>query len=221
MMKRTCGIAAAGLGLGLASAAWGNPIVNGDFQTGTIGPSTSAYALSGSMLPPETYNVVSFDTIHPSWVDFFDHTLGNADGRYMIINGSDSGVGPAWAQTVAVTANTVYDLSAWFASLFPQSVATLQWRLVGDQTTIISGNFVAPLSVGDGGPGLGVWVQQVFQFNSGSNTSLSIQLWDVSGIFQGNDYAVDDISLTVVPAPAAAGIAAIAGLAGVRRRRRN
>lgn len=205
--------------LALAASAVANPIVNGNFETGTIGPSTTAYAIDGSMFPPETYNIVSFDTIHPSWVDFFDHTLGNADGHYMIINGSDSGVGPSWAQTVAVTPGTDYDLSAWFASLFPASVANLEWRIIGDQSNITSPQFMAPLSVGDGGPGLGVWVQHVFSFNSGANTSISIQLWDISGIYQGNDYALDDISLCVVPSPTAAGLLGLAGLSAARRRR--
>lgn len=215
-MKRTLALSVV---LAASAAASANPIVNGNFETGVIGPSTSAYAQSGSMIPPETWNIVSFDTIHGSWVDFYDHTHGNANGHYMIINGSDSGVGPAWAQTVAVNPGETYDLSAWFASLFPDSVATLEWRIIGNVSNSVSATFMAPLSAGNGGPGLGVWVQNTFQFSTGANTLISIELWDVSGIYQGNDYALDDVELTLVPAPASAGLLGLAGLAARRRRR--
>ncbi|MBX3385240.1 MAG: PEP-CTERM sorting domain-containing protein [Phycisphaeraceae bacterium] len=208
-----------------------NLIVNGDFQTGSLGPSTSSYAnlpFPGdadppidSIYDPTTYAIVTFDTIHESWADFYDHTFGDQRGFYMIVNGADDGTGPAWAQTVALAPNTEYDLSAWFASLNAISVASLEFRIIGNDSTIISPQFFAPMDIPDGGPGIGVWEMRTLIFNSGANTSASIEIWDTNGIFFGNDYAIDDISLTVVPAPGSLALTGLALGAALRRRRRS
>ncbi len=205
MNKVKCVLIAAGSIASVASAQ----VVNGDFQTGALGPSTTTYSLDGTMFPPATWNIVSYNTIHPSWVDFYDHTYGDDRGYYMIVNGTDQGIGPAWAQTVSVAANTNYSLSGWFASLFPDAPASLEFRVNG---LLVGAGFSAPLPVGN-------WEQRSVVFNSGANTSLSIEIWDVNQAFTGNDYAIDDISLERVPAPGAVALGGIAGVLTGRRRR--
>lgn len=190
---------------GVASAQ----VVNGDFQTGTLGPSTTSYTLDGGMYPPATWNIVSYDTLHGSWVDFYDHTYGDERGRYMIVNGTDQGVGPAWAQQVSVAANTDYSLSAWFATLYPEAPASLEFR--------VNGMSIGPVFSAPGATA--TWEQRSGLFNSGNNTLLSLEIWDVNQAFTGNDYAIDDISLNRVPAPGAAALAGIAGVLSGRRRR--
>lgn len=210
-------------GLGLAVPAMGNIIVNGDFQMGSLGPSTSSYSFQNTVgsasLPVDsiydegTYSIVTHDTIHGNWVDYYDHTHGDANGRYMIINGADNGDGPAWTQTVAISPGSSYTLSAWFSSLHPAAIANLEWRLVGDDSLILSPGFLAPASVG-------TWDLRTFEFNSGANSSLTIELWDTSGIASGNDYAVDDIALNMnIPAPGVLALFTL-GLAPMRRSRR-
>jgi len=207
---------------GAASPALGNMIANGDFQSGMIGPSTSGFSYqntAGSWLAPVdsiydagTYCVVTYDTIHTAWADYYDHTTGDSSGRYMIVNGSDANIGAAWMQTVAVQPNTDYNLSGWFSSLHASSVASLEWRLIGDSSSILSPSFMASTSTG-------VWSERTFAFNSGNNTSISIQLWDTSGVSSGNDYGVDDISMDrSVPAPGTAALLLATGLVGRRRR---
>jgi hypothetical protein len=191
---------------GVASA---NQVVNGDFQTGSLAPSTSTYAQSGTMIPPATWNIVSFDTLHPQWSDFYDHTYGDDRGWYMIVNGTDQGLGPAWAQTVTVTANTDYILSGWFATLIQLAPASLEFRVNG---VTISPAFSAPANAA-------VWEQRSVTFNSGNLTSLSVEIWDTNQVFSGNDYAIDDISLEAVPAPGSIALAGAAGLVMMRRRR--
>lgn len=212
-MVRTFTASAAAL---LACALGANAgIINGDFEAGAIAPSYSAYSLDGTMFPPATYNVVSFDTIHPSWADFYDHTRGNSDGHFMIVNGTDSGAGPAWGQIVSVDPNTDYSLSAWFASLYPASVATLSMRVFAPErgnAPLAAVDFVAPSD-------LQVWAEQTLSFNSGGLSSVVVEIWDTNQVFSGNDYAIDDVSLTAVPTPGAAMVAGVAGLVGLRRRR--
>jgi hypothetical protein len=187
------------LGLISAAPAGANPIaiLNGDFQTGVLAPSTTAYAQSATMTPPATWNIVSFNTLHPSWADFFDHTHGDANGHFTVVNGTDAGLGPAWAQTIAVTPGMQYELSAWFATLFAAARASLEFRVMDGATPVATSAFSAPVS-------LGVWEQRATTFSSGGATSLSIQIWDTNLSFGGNDYAIDDISFSVViPEPGA------------------
>lgn len=206
MKNLMCVVAAMAACAGAASA---NLVTNGDFQTGTLGPSTSAYTLDAGMYPPATWNIVSYDTLHGSWVDFYDHTYGDERGWYMIVNGTDQGLGPAWAQTVNVTANTDYNLSAWFATLIQLAPASLEFRVNG---VTIAPTFSAPNAAG-------VWQQNSVLFNSGNNTSLSIEIWDTNQVFSGNDYAIDDISLEAVPSPGSLALAGLSGLMMMRRRR--
>lgn len=181
-------------------------IVNGDFETGGIAPSTTAYASTDIYLPAQ-YLITSYNTVHSEWVDFYDHTYGNTNGHYMVVNGTDNGSGPTWAQTVAVTPNTQYTLSGWFASLYPSSIANIEFRVDG---VLVNPAFQAPNA-------LGVWEQRSVTFNSGASTSISVEIWDSNQAFTGNDYAIDDISLT--PTPGAAALIGIGALAAGRRKR--
>ncbi|MFT3686728.1 MAG: MYXO-CTERM sorting domain-containing protein [Phycisphaerales bacterium] len=199
--------------LALAGAADAQ-IVNGDFQAGNTGfTSGFSYETTGGspgMTDEATYSIVSFDTLHPSWGDFYDHTFGNSDGLFMIVNGARPGTpfGPAWGQTVNVTPGTDYTLSMWLASVYPGAPAAVEFRIDGAVVlpTVQLGSVV------------GAWEQHSVSFNSGAATSVLIEIWDTSGIQSGNDYAIDDITLT--PTPGAAALAGMGGLAALRRRRR-
>lgn len=204
--------------IGLAGTVNAQIVPNGDFETGGIAPAISNYALDNTMWPESTYNVVTHDTIHPLWVDFFDHTRGNSDGHFMIVNGTASGGGPAWAEEVNVDPDSDYALSAWFASLYPTAIASLSMRVYGvvgerGDTLLGSSDFFAPEN-------LATWEERAFAFNSSGFSTVWIELWDTNQAAGGNDYAVDDIALTPrVPAPGFASLAGAAGLMLSRRRR--
>lgn len=188
-------------------AAAGADVINGDFEIGGIAPSTTAYASTDIYLPAQ-YLITSYDTVHSAWVDFYDHTYGNANGHYMVVNGTDNGSGPTWAQTVAVTPNTQYTLSGWFASLYATSIAWLEFRVDG---AIVNPAFAAPGT-------LGVWEQRSVTFTTGpTTTSISVEIWDSNQAFTGNDYAIDDITLT--PTPGAAALFGLGAALAARRRR--
>ena len=102
---------------GLGRTASAQTLANGDFQTSELRPASSTYHRSGTMWQEGSWNVVSYDTLHPFWADFFDHTFGDRRGWYLVVNGSTSPAGSVWSQTVEVTPGTEYRLGAWFASV--------------------------------------------------------------------------------------------------------
>lgn len=169
-----------------------NPIVNGDFQTGALVPSTSAYTQSADMLPAQTWAITSFDTLNPSWTDFRDHTTGDASGYFMVVNGSATGGGPSWSQEIVVLPNTHYSLSGWFASVNAAAPAALEFRVRDAPGVIATYAFQLPNTAA-------VWTNMTCQFNSGSASVLTVEVWDTTALAYGNDYAIDDLSVTVLP----------------------
>jgi gliding motility-associated-like protein len=164
-----------------------NLVVNGDFSGGNTGFSSS-YTFS----PPPTsviwegeYSVYNNpNAVHSGFTAFGDHTSGT--GNMMIING-----GPVpndiWCQTIAVTPNTDYDFSAWFANASPAGPGTqpiLQFKingvLIGAPTNITT----VP----------GVWVSFSALWNSGTATSANICIYDLQTSAGANDFVIDDIT---------------------------
>ena len=66
------------------------------------------------------------------------------------------------------------------------------------------------------------WVFVSHAWNSGASTVANVQLWDLEKAYIGNDFALDDISMTVVPLPGAVvlGSMGMGFAAGCLRRRR-
>ena len=112
----------------------------------------------------------------------------------MILNGTDSGSGPAWSQTISVAPNTQYAYSGWFATLFDQSPASIELRVYDGAVLVDSSAFFTPADTAD-------WEFHDMTFGSGGATNLSIEIWDTNLQFAGNDYAIDDISVVAVPEP--------------------
>lgn len=192
-------------------------IANGTFDGGTIAPATSTYPTDPMMWPEGRYNVTNFDTLHPLWVDFFDHTSGNGESGFMIVNGTTQGNGPSWSDTVQVEPGTEFVLSAWLASLYPDAIATVSLRVIGvgeeTGTVVAQSDVTAPET-------LATWEQRSMNFNSGDFSTLRIEIWDTNQVAGGNDYAIDDIALNAVPTPGATALAGM-GLLVAGRRRRN
>lgn len=187
-------------------ASAGAGIINGDFELGDTG-FTSAYG-TNDIWAESQYRVVQSDTIHALWVDFPDHTLGDGQGHFMVVNGSTAATGAAWSQLVSVEPDTEYSLSAFFASVYPASPAWVEFRIDG----ALLSSFSAPVDVAQ-------WSQRNATFNSGERTSIELSIWDTNQLAFGNDYAIDDIRLSSVPSPGATSLVALAGFIGLRRRR--
>ncbi|HJS18829.1 MAG TPA: hypothetical protein VJ785_08770 [Anaerolineales bacterium] len=158
-----------------------NLIVNDDFEGGNTGFSSEYDFSPGDIFPESTYDMVTDPSdSHPSAASFGDHTSGS--GQMMAVNGALTGTSIVWSETIAVTANTEYEFSAWIASWFVISPTELQFRVNGSPI----GHFTAPRVPG-------VWLQFFALWNSGTNTTATIEIVDLNTAQNGNDFALDDL----------------------------
>lgn len=213
-------------------------IVNGDFSAGNTG-FTSGYNYDSSQgagandgnSGADYYGIVADSTWwHPSFTDFQDHTQdgsaasdpsnthGNADAGYMmIVNGSlDSGV-TVWSESgIAVVPSQEYTFSFWATSAYFASPADLQVTI---SLNGVNQSFLLTDPAG-------TWQQFSTTFVA-SNSPTTISFVDTNTDFTGNDFALDDISLTptrpangpIVPLPASAlgGSLLLAGLGVIKK----
>ena len=167
---------------------FGNNLVsNSDFEQGNSG-FTSDYSYSpGNLIPEGLYDVLDDpQDDHPGFASCNDHTSGS--GNMMVVNGAGSPNQDVWCQTVPVTPNTQYVLSAWVTSVVASSPALLQFNING---TPLGGIFNAP-------SGTCSW-QNYFQvWSSGGNTSATICIVNQNTTLGGNDFALDDIVFSPV-----------------------
>ncbi len=146
---------------------------------------------------------------------FFDHTFGNAEGLYLAINGGAAS-SVYRANGIAVTPNTDYVFSVWLNSWTNAGAPTfgrLEVQLLGDVSNI-TGNFVDAPAVGGYNTWGQAWTLATFAFNSGNNTTFDLDMLNVNTDIDGNDYSIDDISISAFAVPEPASIA-LAGLGAV------
>ena len=209
-----------GLGVLTVSQAWAqNLVINGDFGVGNIG-FTSGYIYAGVAGTPApisgnantlwdegTYSVGTDPfSFHSSWTSFGDHTTGT--GNMLIVNGDANPVN-VWQGTLSspLVAGQTYEFSAWVANLYPPPVglgttpinpAQLQFSVGG---STIGSIYTAP--------GVGVWSEFTATFVAGIEP---VAVLDLQTAPNGNDFALDDISIIAVPEPGTLALFAGSGL---------
>lgn len=169
------------------SAAAQNLITNGNFSSGNSG-FTSNYTYQTNLVPETTYYVgTNPRNHHASWASFGDHTTGN--GQMMIVNG-DTVVGSlVWKQTnVAVARNTSYDFTVWAASSYPVNPTVLDVYI----NNVLVGTINCTATTGQ-------WVKDISIWNSGNDSLATIEIKNRNSDFNGNDFVLDDISMTPTP----------------------
>lgn len=189
-----------------ATPAVASLVVNGNFEAGNSG-FTSSYIYSAPTpdtlgYPERNYTVGSNPNAwHNLFVSLGDHTTGS--GRMFIGNGSRNIADIVWSQTInGAAVGQQYFFEAFVANVCcnaqgPQgaAVATLSFFandvLLGTRTT----------------SQLGVWEGLSTNWTA-DNTTVTLKILNSQAAFEGNDFAIDDISFsttstTVVPVPGA------------------
>jgi gliding motility-associated-like protein len=163
-----------------------NLIVNGDFSQGNTAFSTDYQYVTNAGVNgvQKAYGIV---TAANSWFQFFPACTSNAPsgGNMMVIDGSTSNGGndKVWGQTVAVQPNQTYTLSYWLQTIAMPNPAVIEVTINGVSLGIIT----APLSNC-------LTNQYNYTWNSGSNTTAQIAIYDRITPSSGNDFSLDDIS---------------------------
>ncbi len=132
------------------------------------------------------------------WWDLADHTTGNKTGRMMVVAGNNPG-SSVLSNTVEVTQDTDYFFSAWVANLMmvsDRADPAFAIRILAEDNTELfyqqaggdmTANIVEP-----------TWVEFGNVFNSGDNSSVTVEIVSTGPAASGNDYAIDDIILREV-----------------------
>jgi hypothetical protein len=129
------------------------------------------------------------------WSNCGDHTTGN--GNMMIVNGANSATLPVWEQTVSVAPSTSYTFSYWGAEMdhdsnsLPQLSVKINGRAIGK-------SILPELSPDNGGK----WQNYTFSWNSGTNQSADLAIFDLNTDAPWNDFVIDDISFSTAPGSA-------------------
>ncbi len=170
-----------------------NLVYNGDFEYGNQG-FVSEYSYSpGNIWAARTYDIVTDPShSHPYAVSYGDHTTGS--GLMMAVNGATDGGSVVWSQTIPVAPGSRYVFSIWLSSWVEDSPAQLDLRFNGQPAGMIS----APMTTA-------LWERSERTWDSGGNTTLVISIVDRTTAFGGNDFALDDLSMTLAEPAAATG----------------
>jgi len=171
-------------------------IYNGDFEQGNVGfesqytyfpfppnPANAGFA-------QRAYSIVNnAQQFEPQFQLCVDHTTGA--GKFMAIDGATVANIKLWSQKVAVTPNTTYTVQYWLQSIDAASPAQLEMQVNGSP---ITGN--ATTSTATATTTTCSWAQITYTWNSGSNTTAELTLINRNLSSNGNDFSIDDISMT-------------------------
>ena len=154
-------------------------VVNGDFEQGNVG-FTSEYEYNSS-----TYFGFYYVGDNANMCDDKFQGFGHGGtGNFMIIDGAEEPEVIVWTEQIPVAPNTYYVVSAWVCTLYPESMALIQFSINGTQ---VGGVFTAPSQTN-------TWEQFNALWYSGDSTTATITILDQNTDWSGNDFGLDDIS---------------------------
>ena len=196
-------VLAAGMVIAAQASAAGNLIENGNFEAGNSG-FTSSYGLVTSQGPfalwgEGTYAVgQNSDQYHMLWADVSNHTVGGS--QYMIVNGAPDVNATVWQSNALALLAGSYTFSAYVTDICCNA------SFYGSNALPVlsfSANAVShvPMTFGLGTQTVavdapGTWYQLSATFTIDADTSGYVSLTNAEGAYSGNDFGLDDISLT-------------------------
>jgi hypothetical protein len=174
-------------------------IVNGDFSAGNTGFSSQyVYTPNGTQTGPGDYGLTS----NPStgftngYYNYGDHTSGS--GLMLLVDGGAPG-SYAWGESIAVSPSTTYTFTGWVADA-DTSANSSNPGVLGlfvDGTQVVGSSFTVSSTMP------GVWQEWTASLTTGpgdSSIALSIQDLNPTDTVAGNDFSLDDLSLSPPPA---------------------
>lgn len=130
--------------------------------------------------------------------DFPDHTTGNGQTRYMIVNGYTQSNKLVWGMTLNVQAHSYYDFTLWMTNL---SYGGGAFNLMRSKLRVKINNVVVtapdPYEMQNVSSTQGIWNQMpAIHWYSGNSTTARIEIYDTCISDNGNDFGLDDLSFT-------------------------
>lgn len=169
-----------------------NLVSNGDFSMGNQSFDTDYVEYFKFNNKEGEYGVeASSKLFNPNFASFGDHTTGT--GQMLLINGATTAGKFVWYQDfISLQANVDYEISYWARTAFAQSPAVLQLYL---NLNLYGEAFTLPETTDE-------WRQYNILYNPGPvGRNISLAFKDTNTDANGNDFALDDISIVAVPEP--------------------
>ncbi|MEM3553643.1 MAG: hypothetical protein QW658_01650 [Candidatus Bathyarchaeia archaeon] len=168
-----------------------NLTINGDFEQGNNGFGSDYTHDESPPMEGQGYYAVGYNpkTWNSFWASFGDHTSGS--GLMLIVDGHTNSGKTVWEQSVKVYPNTLYVFSFWAASSHASNPAKIRTYINGTQ---VGSDFQLSSNTGE-------WVQFSTTWNSSEANTATIKLEDINTASIGNDFVINDISLSPVPEP--------------------
>lgn len=129
---------------------------------------------------------------HLNFVDHGDHTSGN--GKMLIANGSPNNTQYVWKQRINVEKGRTYEFSAWYI------IAVKDEYLVDTYKEDIEYSIDGVAIIGSYDKTENDWERYYGRYTATKSGEVEIKIRTVSEILYGNDFAIDDISFSVLSA---------------------
>ena len=161
----------------------GNLVTNGNFDLGNTGFSSDYKFTPNGTVKQGFYSIFNDPTqFNTAFYGCKDHTDNDA-ALMMVVDGAVVLDEQVWCETMEVSTNTEYIVSAWITGIHPTEPSSLQFSING----VLLGNVLdieqAPCE----------WIEFSQSWISGPSTQAKFCITNQSTISFGNDFALDDI----------------------------
>lgn len=162
-----------------------NLVANGNFVYGNDGSFKSQLTFSCNSCTAGSYCIGNqLSSKCNAWAaNTFDHTLSNASGSYMIVDGNATKPTTIWSDTVCVQNGVDYTFSFWLKSIYPASKQTFDIGL------IIDGVSKKTVNIAQSTP---TWTKYEVAWTSNKTACMPIAIQQLTGGAY-RDFGIDDI----------------------------